>query len=174
MCWLLVIDYPYTTFDNCCSQEVSIKISGYGLIYKPIMCNPKIFASKIVAIFLFMYFFQVIAFSLEFASLRKKNKSPLLLLLNTCKLSYFINYRCHNHTPFMVFSVTHSILRCMLGSMMTNNFIISVTSRHSAFKCAYWHLGMSTFNNVMRCILCYTMVDKYAWEYNIFLLHTEM
>ena len=29
-------------------------------------------------------------------SLHKKNNSPLLLLTNKCKLSYFIRYRCLN------------------------------------------------------------------------------
>ena len=39
--------------------------------------------------FHFIYF----AFSLEFGSHHKKHNSPLLLLLNRCKLSYFIGYK---------------------------------------------------------------------------------
>jgi hypothetical protein len=35
-------------------------------------------------------------FNLEFVSLRKEKDSPLLLLVNKCKLSYFIGYRCLN------------------------------------------------------------------------------
>ena len=37
-------------------------------------------------------------------------------------------------------------------ALMINNFTISVTSRHLAFKCTYYYHGMSMFNNVMRCM----------------------
>ena len=67
-------------------------MSGYGLTYKPIICNPQIYASEFVAIFTFMDFFTYFfSLSLEFVSLRKKYDSRILLLLNIYKLSYLIS-----------------------------------------------------------------------------------
>ena len=59
---------------------------------------------------------------------------------------------------FMVFSITCVILLLILFwgvcyvITMNNKFIISVTSCLLAFRCAYYYLGMSMFNNVMRCM----------------------
>ena len=75
----------------------SIEMSIYGLTYRLTMSNPKIYTSNVLAISIFMsFFFQKNSLSLEFFSLCKKKKSPLLLLLNKCKTSYFIGYRCLN------------------------------------------------------------------------------
>ena len=75
MWWRLVTNYPYKSFDNCHSQGVSIDMSSHMLTYESTMCNPKIYASEIVTISIFI---KII---------------PLLgLLLNICKLSYFIGY----------------------------------------------------------------------------------
>jgi hypothetical protein len=54
-------------------------------------------ALKFVAISIFLKNKKLkMALSLEFVSLRKKNNSPLLLLLNKCKLSCSISCRCPN------------------------------------------------------------------------------
>ena len=63
-----------------------------------------------VTIHVFMFFlFKMIVFSFEFVSLRKKNILPLFLL-NKCKFSYLIGYRCLNlnktrYFPFMYYFV---------------------------------------------------------------------
>jgi hypothetical protein len=75
--WQFVIDYPYKS---------SIEMSGYELTYR-------IYTSKFLAISIFMNSKKITLF-LEFDSLHKKNNSPLLILLNICKLSYFIDYKC--------------------------------------------------------------------------------
>ena len=68
-------------------------MSSYGSTYRSTMCYPNFTTSKLVAISIFMrknnFFF---AFSLKFVTLN----SPLLLLLNICKLSYLIGYSCPN------------------------------------------------------------------------------
>lgn len=69
-------------------------MSGYGLTCKLAICNPKIYAAKFVAIHVFMNFVKKIALSLESRSLWQENNPPLSLLLNKCKPSYIISYRC--------------------------------------------------------------------------------
>jgi len=49
-------------------------------------------------IYIYIYIYIYSAFSLEFVSLWKKYNVQVLLLLNRCKLSYFISYRCLNLT----------------------------------------------------------------------------
>ena len=67
-------------------------MSSHELSYRSTTCNCKIDASKFVAIFIFIIFLlQIIAFSLEFVSLRKKNNSLLLLLIDKCKIYCLIN-----------------------------------------------------------------------------------
>ena len=59
---------------------------------------------------------------------------------------------------FMVFSVTcvTMLLTLFWGAcyvtLTINNFTVSVTSWHLAFKCTYKYLGMSMFNSVLRCM----------------------
>ena len=70
-------------------------MSRYGLTYKSTTWNPKVYASKFVTISIYHdLFIKKFAFSLKFDSLRNLYNSSLLLLLNICKLSYFIGYRC--------------------------------------------------------------------------------
>jgi len=62
-----------------------------------------------------------IAFSLEFASLRKISYSMLLLLLNRCKLSYFIGYRCLNLTYFLTAALRVPTLTKIHGARSSQN-----------------------------------------------------
>ena len=79
-------------------------MSGYGLTYRSTLCNPKIYSLEFVAISIFMNLSKKEnSFSLQFVSLCKKNNSAVsLLLLNGCKLSYFIGYKCLNHSQMSV------------------------------------------------------------------------
>ena len=74
-------------------------------------------------------------------------------------------------TPFVVFSV-----KCVIVSftlfwgvckviLMVNNFIISVTSWHLAFKCAYSYSNMSIFDRFFGVWLCYTVAYKLTKVY---------
>ena len=70
-------------------------MSCYELTYRLTMCYPNFIAISI-CMNQKIKNKNKMAFSLEFVSLRKKNNSLLLLLLNICKLSYFIGYKCLN------------------------------------------------------------------------------
>jgi hypothetical protein len=59
------------------------------------LCVPlNLTTSKYEAISIFIKNMKKNAFSLEYVSLHKKSNFPLLLLLNICKLSSFISYKC--------------------------------------------------------------------------------
>jgi hypothetical protein len=93
MWWQLIIECPNKSFDNYCSQTLAFRWVVYRLTYRSTMCYPNYTALSFVAISILMiYLFDVFAFSLEFVSLLKIYNSMLLLLLNICKLSYFIKY----------------------------------------------------------------------------------
>jgi hypothetical protein len=62
----LVIDYPHKSFCNCHSQGVALSIEP---LYT---CNLGNYASKFLAISMFMSLKKKFAFSLEFVSRRKK------------------------------------------------------------------------------------------------------
>ena len=65
------------------------------------MCYLNFIALKFVTISEYMrtiLFF--CAFSLKYISLHKKNNSPPFLLLNICKFSYFVGYRCLNLSDY--------------------------------------------------------------------------
>ena len=97
MWWRHVIDDPHKSFDTCHNQASTFRWVLYELIYRLIVCYPKLYFLKICSNFHIhdekTYNF---VFSLKYVSLCKKNSSPLLLHLNKCKLSYFIGYRYLN------------------------------------------------------------------------------
>ena len=64
-------------------------MSGYGFTNSLTVCYRKLWCFKFVAISIFMRNIKKKSFSFEFVCLCKKNDSPLLLLLNICKLYYF-------------------------------------------------------------------------------------
>ena len=76
-------------------------MSGYRLTYRAIVCYPNLYCLKICSKF---YIHEKkkkkkekkSTLLLELISLWKKNNPRLLLLLNICKLSYFITYKCLN------------------------------------------------------------------------------
>lgn len=55
-------------------------MNNYVLTYRSTMCNPKIYASKFLAISIFMNFENIIAFSLECVSLRKSKQFSVIAL----------------------------------------------------------------------------------------------
>ena len=59
------------------------------------MCYLNFIALKFVAISEYMR-----TIFLKYISLHKKNNSPPFLLLNRCKFSYFVGYRCLNLSDY--------------------------------------------------------------------------
>ena len=81
--------------------------------------------------------------------------------------------------PFMVFSITCVLLSPILFwgvcyvTLMNNKFTISVISWISAFKCAYYYLGTSKLDSVMRCMLMLhngLQVDQSVHKWNLSLV----
>lgn len=71
-------------------------MSGCGLIYRLIIYNPKIYASKFVTISMFMNSIQILAISLEYVSPHKRSPSFTHVTHMQAILFYFISYRYVN------------------------------------------------------------------------------
>ena len=95
MWWRLVIDYPHKN-THCRSQELVFRWAVMDIINKLTMCSPKLYHVKIVL--QFSYSWKNFEKNYIYFTICKKNNSPLLLLLNRCKLSYVAGYRCLNLT----------------------------------------------------------------------------
>ena len=96
----LVIGYPHKSFGSCCDKALTFRwaIMGWPIDWLCVtltlpLCN--MFHTHGICLYLLF-----LAFSLEFVSLPKEKKFLLLLLLNICKLSDRIGYRCPHLESF--------------------------------------------------------------------------
>ena len=159
-----MVDYLHESLENCRSQALPFRQAVMGYPINRLYVTLTWPFQNFVVVFIFMSLIVFIyALSLEFVSLRKKNSSPLLLPLNRCKLSYFIDYRsstlhgCHKSLTIFVMSTTQ-------WSNLPNNVDLNFNFKHPHFTIVEDHIDLFMTSSVISSHLkvVYTTTSRFG------------